>query len=103
MLIASGWTRKKPVVPPNRHVKPVRVRFTPELQPFRNASIVAAQLKLLAINTDGLQAAAGAFDAELSDRGMRFRFTSDMKRNEFKGRIQNYLSSTVTKRITFSA
>ncbi len=34
---------------------------------------------------------------------MRFRFTSATKREEFKGRVQNYLSRTVTKRLVFSA
>ena len=58
---------------------------------------------MLAVNTDGRPTIAGAYDADFLERGMRFRFTSIIKRDEFKGRVDNYLSQTVTKRLTYSA
>lgn len=102
MLKPRRWLR--PSAPQeSRHTTLLRVRFTTEGDPFRQARIVASQLKVLAVNTDGRTAIAGSYDAEFLDRGMRFRFSSPVKREEFKGRVHNYLSRTVTRRLVFSA
>ena len=101
-MIRARRSSKEQSPEENRHVKLLRVRFTAEVDPYRQAKIVAGQLRVLAVNTDGRAAVAGAFEAELVDRGMRFRFTSALKRDEFKGRILNYLSTSVTKRLTYS-
>ncbi len=102
MLKPKVWLRRT-AVDGTKHNTVVRVRYTNETEPYRQARIVASQLRVLAVNTDGRPAVAGSFDAEFMERGMRFRFTSAVKREEFKGRVQNYLSRTVTRRLVFSA
>ena len=93
---------KRRVVEDKSYVKLLRVRYN-ETEPYRQFRIIAAQLKVLAVNTDGRPTIAGAYDADFQERGMRFRFSSVLKRDEFKGRIENYLSQTITKRLTYSA
>ena len=93
---------KRRVIDDKSYLKLLRVRYS-EGEPYRQSRIIAAQLKVLAVNTDGRPTIAGAYDAEFLDRGMRFRFSTTTKRDEFKGRVENYLSQTVTKRLTYSA
>ena len=93
---------KRRVVEDKSYTKLLRVRYT-EAEPYRQFRIIAAQLKVLAVNTEGRQTIAGAYDADFTERGIRFRFSTATKREEFKGRIENYLSQTVTKRLTYSA
>ena len=93
---------KRRVVEDKSYLKLLRVRYN-EGDPYRQSRIISAQLKVLAVNTDGRPTIAGAYDADFMERGMRFRFSSVIKRDEFKGRVENYLSQTVTKRLTYSA
>lgn len=102
MLKAAGiFQRKAETETCAKHRLVLRVRYTDNL-PRRHPKIVAAQLKMLAVNTDGRCAIVGSYDAEILDRGMRFRFTSVTKRDQFKARIANYLSISVTSRLTYS-
>lgn len=102
MLTVRRWPRAT-LAQPATHTVTLRVRFTRETDPYRQARIVAGQLRVLAVNTDGRPSIAGCFEAEIMDRGMRFRFSTPAKRDEFKGRVLNYLSRSVTQRLVFSA
>jgi len=74
----------------------VNVVHTPALpKPNRQPKIIAGLLRIIAENTDGRCAFRGATDSKLQSTGMVFRFTTDVKRDEFIKRIKLYLDPVV--------